>query len=430
MKTIKLIIVFVLFVNTLQAKSKNILLDRDFWKTQPSLALIKQKIKEGHSATELTTYGFDATVYAILEKLPNTVIKHLLSIKGNHVNKFTHDKRTYVFWAAYKDNLELMEYLFANNAKTDLKDSHGYSILTFAAATGNTNTKIYDLCIENGMDLKTDLDEHGASALLLVSPYLNNFDLINYFTEKGLDINMRDNDGNGIFNYASRKGHVEFLSLLIKKGVDYKSLNKNEGNALFWATKSHNGEYNSLKFFKYLKDLGIAINITNKDGDTPLHNIAYRNNSLKTLNYFLNEGLDVNQTDKDGNTSLISASGRNTLDIISKLEKNTKNINHLNKDGHSALTKAMRNSTDVIRFLIEKGANVHVVDNKGNNLAYYLFKSFDKEKQEDFNTKLMLLSKNGFNIKTSQKNGNTLFHLAVESNNIDLLKYVNASNII
>ncbi|MBQ0741522.1 ankyrin repeat domain-containing protein, partial [Aquimarina celericrescens] len=68
-----------------------------------------------------------------------------------------------------------MKHLIANNARMDLKDSHNFSVLTFAAAAGQTNKEIYELCIKNGIDIKTDKDEHGANALLLLTPYLKNF---------------------------------------------------------------------------------------------------------------------------------------------------------------------------------------------------------------------------------------------------------------
>ena len=103
----------------------------------------------------------------------NAIIKHLLSKKENDVNKLTHDKRTYVFWAAYKGNLELVKHLINNNARLDLKDSHNFSPLTFAAVAGQTNTEIYDVFIKNGIDVKSDLDEKGANALLLLIGHLN-----------------------------------------------------------------------------------------------------------------------------------------------------------------------------------------------------------------------------------------------------------------
>ncbi|WP_440121146.1 ankyrin repeat domain-containing protein [Tenacibaculum sp. Ill] len=420
----------VLFISTIQAQTKNIFFERSFWQTNPTIKTVEQKIKEGNDATALNPNGFDAVTYAILASAPNKTIKHLLTKKGNGVNKITHDKRTYVFWAAYKNNVEIMKHLIANNARMDLKDSHQLSPLTFAANAGQTNKEIYELCIQNGIDIKTDVDEHGANALLLVLPSLKDLSFIEYLSSKGLSLHSVDSDGNGAFNYVAKKGNKKMLEFLIKKGLPYKNLNKKGGNAMLLATQGSRSGYNSLKFFKYLESLGIKPNITNKEGKTPLHNLARGNKDVNTFNYFLNKGVNPNQSDDNDNTPLIIAASRNSLEIVQLLSEKTKNINHTNKKGHSALTYAVEyNSEAVVDYLVKNEANIEVKDNKGNSLAYYLVKSYHPKKVNDFTEKMNLLTNNGLNLTKLQANKNTLFHIAIEKNNIDLLKKINTLKI-
>lgn len=417
-------------MSTIQAQTKNIFFERSFWQGKPTIKVIEEKIKEGNSATALNPNGFDAVTYAILASAPNKVIKHLLTKKGNDVNKITHDKRTYVFWAAYKNNVEMMKHLIANNARMDLKDSHQLSVLTFAAAAGQTNKEIYELCIQNGIDIKTDVDEHGANTLLLVLPSLKDLSFVDYLSSKGLNLHSVDSDGNGAFNYVAKKGNKKMLELLIKKGLPYKNLNKKGGNAILLATQGSRSGYNSLDFFKYLENLGINPNITNKDGKTPLHNLARGNKDVNTFNYFLNKGVSANQVDGNGNTPLIIAASRNSLEIVQLLSEKTKNNNHTNKKGHSALTYAVEyNSEAVVNYLVKNGADIQIKDNKGNSLAYYLVKSYHPKKINDFTKKMRLLANNGLNLTQLQANNNTLFHIAVEKNNIDLLKKINTLKI-
>ncbi|WP_025664302.1 ankyrin repeat domain-containing protein [Aquimarina megaterium] len=430
MNTIKLLAAFLLFVNVIQAQTKNVFLEREFWKTNPSIEVIDQKITEGNSATVLNKNGFDAVVYAILENADNAIIKHLLSKKGNGVNKLTHDKRTYVFWAAYKGNLELVKHLINNNARLDLKDSHNFSPLTFAAVAGQTNTEIYDVFIKNGIDVKSDLDEKGANALLLLIGHLKDFELVDYFVGKGLNLDSIDNHGNGAFNYTAYKGNKTMLELLIKKGLPYKNPSANGDNAILAATIGSRSGYNPLSFIKYLEGLGINPNITNKDGITPLHNIAYGNKDLNTFNYFLDKGVNSNQKDDKGNTPLLNASHSNTLEVVKLLVKKTNDVNTTNKEGHSALTNAIKNNTiDVVDFLISQKADVNVIDSKGNNLVYYTLKSYNPNKVDQFKKKIVALTKKGFDIAKPQKNGNTLYHLAIEKNDLELLKMIPDYNI-
>lgn len=127
---------------------------------------------------------FDAVCYAFLAGADNTVIKHILSKPGNAVDKITHDGRTYIFWAAYRNNLEMVEYLVEKGAKADVKDSHGYNVINFAARAGQTDTRLYDFLIAHGAQVE-DKNNNGATALLLVAPGANDMGILDYFKNKG-----------------------------------------------------------------------------------------------------------------------------------------------------------------------------------------------------------------------------------------------------
>ncbi|MFL0353265.1 ankyrin repeat domain-containing protein [Xanthomarina sp. GH4-25] len=107
------------------------------------------------------------------------------------------------------------------------------------------------------------------------------------------------------------------------------------------------------------------------------------------------------------------------------LLKQVDDINLVNKKGESALTLAVENNSNkIVELLIEKKANVSVLDANGNNLAYYLIHSFNSEKIKDFELKASLLKSHGLDLTSNQTNGNTLYHLAVEKNNLDLIQWV------
>ena len=420
---------FFCVIYTINAQTKNVFLDRAFWKTNPTINQVEVKITEGNNATKLNRYGFDAVVYAILENANTKTIKHLLSKKGNDVNKLTHDGRTYIFWASYKNNISIVKHLLKNGAKTNVIDDKGYSILNFTAAAGVENIKLYDLLIKHGASILTDKTPKGANALLLITPNLTNFKMINYFISKGLRLDATDKDGNGVFNYTVQKGNIKMLNLLIKKGLPYKNVNKNGGNAMLFATKGSRSGYNSFAFIKYLENLGINPNITNNKGKTPLHNLAFGNKEIPTINYFINKGVDVNQSDNNGNTALINAASRNSLKVIKLFASKTTNINHTNNNGQSALTKAISNNSKTVEFFLNKGADVTLIDKKGNHLGHYLFNTFSTKNLNEFQKKLDLLKTKGLNISKPQKNGTTLYHLAVKKQNLSMLKYIKRYNI-
>ncbi len=147
-KKIAVLITVTMLAHTFLGQAENIFLSRSYWKEKPTLEKVKFDIAEGHNPSELDRYDFDAIGWSILEDTDDEIIKYLLTQKGNGVNKLTHDGRTYIFWAAYKNKLALMKYLLEKGARTDIIDSHGYSLVNFCAVTGQLNTEIYDLCIQ------------------------------------------------------------------------------------------------------------------------------------------------------------------------------------------------------------------------------------------------------------------------------------------
>lgn len=430
-----LIAILVCLVTFTSVAQENVLLERSFWNGNPNLAMVKEKVAEGNDPTEFNDRMFDPVVWAILGDTDNQVIAYLLSIEGNPVDKITHDGRTYLHWAASAGNTAIMKMLLENGASATLLGSHGYTPLTYAARLGQMNTEVYDLLTSNGADILSEENKEGANALLLISSFLQNEKDLAYFTDKGLDINSTDDNGNGIFNYATKKGNIAFLKLLVEKGMDYKTLNNNGGNAFLFAAEGARGFSNSLAIYKYLKSLGLKPNIVTKDGFTPLHSLASSNTDPEIFNFFFSEGADVNQKDSNGNTPFLNAAAGNSLKMVQLLSKDVKNFNTSNKDGQTALMLAVaKNSPEVVTYLVQKKAasSANISDTKdaqGNSLAYYLATSFDSGKQADFEQKWKLLQKKGLQLNTVQAQGNTLYHLAANANDLELLKRLSEYDI-
>jgi ankyrin repeat protein len=411
------------------AQSRNVFLDRGFWKSNPSIETINQKIDEGHNITELNNNAFDAVVYALLEKVDNATIKYLLTLDGNDVNKITHDGRTYIFWAAYKGNLAMMQHLIDKGARMDIIDSHGYSVMNFAASTGQVNTELFDFCFRYGAQI-SDLDRNGANALLLSAPFHKDTGLLNYFIDRGMKITHVDYNGNGLFNYAAKGGNLDYLQLLIDRGLPYKGYNDFGGNAVLFAAKGTRGFKNGLNTYQFLKDKGLTINVSGKDAKNPLHFVAAREKDEKLLQFFLDEGVKADAPDVDGNSPFMLAARSNTSEILKMLRSYVNDLNQRNSKGETALSMALRRNTpDVVQFLIEQGADIFQKDDSGNSLAYYWLQSYDADATEDFELKLELLKNAGFKFDSSEGEGHTLYHIAVESNNLTLVKRLSEFDI-
>lgn len=400
----------------------NPLLSSAFWQGKPGVEAVKAEVAKGANPSELNAGSFDPVVLAINASAPNETVLYLFSQQGNEVNKLTHDGRTYVFWAANRGNTELMEHFISKGAKMDMQDSHGYTVANFAAATGQQNTKVYDLCIKHGANLKNELNHDGANALLLAVANDPELKLTDYFVSKGLDLKSKDAAGNTAFNYAARNGNIAVMKQLLEKGVPFTD------NAIIMAAQGSRGGGATLETYQYLESLGIKATAISKTGDNVLHSIVRRPKQTELIKYFTAKGVKLDQANNEGNTPFMYAAASNR--DVAELEfifASVKNINVANKNGATLLTMAVRSNTpEAVQFLLNKGADIRTTDTKGNNLVYYLFESYSSQQAAAFDAKAKMLQEKGLDLKTAQKDGNSLFHLAVVKNDLALLKKVQA----
>lgn len=415
---------FTLVTLILSAQQKNTLLDQDFWKSKPDVAAVKAEIAKGNSATAFNPMAFDATTLAINNDAPNATIKYLVELDGNGIAKLTHDARIYLHWAAFRGNTEIVDYLIAKGSDINLLDSHDTTPAVFAAGNGQANVAIYEAFFKAGLDPKKKYKD-GANLLLLAIANDKDLTLTNYLITKGLSLKDTDSDGNTAFNYAARGGNIALLKTLLDKGVKYND------NALLIAAQGTRRSANTIEVYKYLiDDLKIKPTATSKEGETVLHSLVRKPNHAEIVTYFLAKGVDVNKANNEGTTALMNASADKDVAVIELLLPKVKNINALNTKGESALTMAVKSgSADVVSLLLKNGADVNTKDKDGNNLAYYLIQSYrpqagPDQKKDDFNDKMKVLQDKGLNFASTQKDGSTLYHIAIAKNDITLLKKI------
>ena len=411
-----------LFTLTFGAAQENVFLQRSFWKENPSIEAIEKAIAEGNDATKLNRNMFDGVTYAILEQADNASVKHLIGKKGNEVDKITHDGRTYIFWAAYKGNLELVKWLVGQGARADIEDAHGYSVVNFAANSGQSNTELYDFLFEHKADINATT-RSGANALLLVTAGAKDMTIIDYFLNKGLAFDSLDDTENGIFQYAAKGGNMTILKALQAKGADVDRINKKGENALFMAAQGTRSKQHEKALFAYLEGLGLKAEASNSDGKNLLHLLANRNKNSDVYNHYLEKGLDVNAQDAEGSTPLMNAARGNAVEVVELLVNSAEDLNVTDKKGRSALAHAVsRNQPEVVKLLLKNGADVSAVDKSGNTMAYYLTQSYNVKSPDAFESKWALLNEAGLSLTDSQHDGNSLLHLAAKDNNMPLLE--------
>ena len=408
------------------AQSKNTLLDQGFWKSKPNLEAVKAEVTKGNNPTELNLSRMDPIVMAINNDAPLEIIQYLVEQPDNNINKETHEGRTYLHWASMKGNPKLLNYLISKGADVNMLEEHDLTALNIVASSPNSTIETFQVFEKNGVDLKKKFKD-GSTVLLLALPTDKDYTLTEYFISKGLSIKDTDNNGNTAVDYAAKGGNIPAMKKLLAQNVKFTD------NTLLFAAEGTRRTSNNLETFKYIvEDLKIKPTITNANGDNVLHLIVKKPNQIENVNYFLEKDVDVNKTNNEGNTVFMNAASTQNLDVLQAILPKVKDINATNLKGESALSLAVKNgSSEVVNFLIEKGANTKIEDKAGNNLAYYWVQSYkaprggfagNNNQKDDMSTKLAILQAKGINFAQPQKDGNTLYHTTIAKADINLLK--------
>ena len=138
-----------------------------------------------------------------------------------------------------------------------------------------------------------------------------------------IDVNAVDDDGDSLLYFASHKGSIGTVKVLIEAGS-----NVNQA--------------------------------TTDDGSTPLYTASQEGN-VDIVKVLIKAGGNVNQASTDDGTPLLIASLQGNVDIVKVLIKAGGNVNKIStKDGVSPLwIAAQQGNVDTVRVLIKAGGNIN-----------------------------------------------------------------------
>lgn len=165
---------------------------------------------------------------------------------------------------------------------------------------------------------------------------------------------------------SSTKPDIEKVKALIKAGADLEKQNKwNDGTALFHAASQGHIEATII-----LVEAGANLHFRNS-GKAPFLGAA-SSGRTEIVKLMLSKDISIEEVDGFGQTALVLAAANGRLDTVQELLSRKANIEHRTNEGKTPLLSALsaRSNKDVIRWLIDNGADIHAQDNQGYNALF------------------------------------------------------------
>ena len=195
-------------------------------------------------------------------------------------------------------HLEVVKLLLENGAE-------GEPALRLAAT--HHHFEIVKLLLENGND--------GGSALQQAVDWCD-LEGTKFLLENGVNVNLEE-DGKTALEYATSRGHVEVVRLLLDHGAD---INAQGGAALLQAVLHHH-----LEVVKLLLNHGAEVNVRGRDYcTTPLQLAIYHVEIIKLL---LENGADVNAKGRFDETALQQAVSHGHWEVVKLLLDHGADVN-------------------------------------------------------------------------------------------------------
>ncbi|KAK7177745.1 ankyrin repeat protein [Paraphaeosphaeria sporulosa] len=164
----------------------------------------------------------------------------------------------------------------------------------------------------------------------------------------------KDEHGRTALSHATSEGHVDVVRLLLDRGADVNTTDKDNLTALHRAADQGHGEV-----IRWLLDSGADVNAKDPDGLTALRRAASRGN-MAVMKRLLNGGADINAKDNEGQTALHLAASQWHEALVGWLLDGRADVNTKDNDGLTALHRAVGHGHEAIWRLRHRGANTHV----------------------------------------------------------------------
>jgi ankyrin repeat protein len=196
-------------------------------------------------------------------KNQNGVLAAELIAEGNEVNARQSDGATALHWAAYRDDLEIVNLLIKAGADAGAVNDFGVMPLSLACTNGSAG--VITALLDAGADVNGVLAT--GDTPLMTASRTGIADAVSVLLERGADVNASEpqNEQTALM-WALSEGHTDVARVLVAQGADIHAETKGSYTPLMFASRA-----NDLEGVKLLLEKGADVNHAGRDGHTSLH---------------------------------------------------------------------------------------------------------------------------------------------------------------
>ncbi len=360
---------------------------------------------------------FDAALSAFQKLLDEHPTSKIVSSTKLMIERAEKAKDANLFLKAIKNgDIERIKKLISQGADVNAKDNRGMTPLHKAAYYGQR--QMAKVLIAKGANVN-GTDTASQTPLHIAANFGVKF-VPELLLANGASISARDIAGNTPLHAATDRPEVskDLLELLIAKGADVQARNEAGQTPLHRVSMIRRRDKRLDIPAEVLLAYGAEVDAKDKSGNTPFH-FAVKNGHWKLIYLLMDKGAIISKDDNllpDEKASL-HAVWSNQADVLKLLLDHGADVNAADRWGWSLLhyTGGSGNA-DMTRMLLDKGANPNSVE-RGRGQTPLHRAAFRSRK-----TVAEMLLANGANMDTRDWNGKTPLSLAKENGNTEIVE--------
>ena len=291
----------------------------------------------------------------------NLPMVKLLIEKGAEVDYQTDHGYSALMKAAENGNVEAVKCLIKHGAQVDLGDNRGKSALEFGCEKGNVEVVKVLLEVEGVEGLSSGDMQHSVHSSFNAAVEHNHTKLVRWFLESC--IRMVINIPVSALFFAIDNQSIEMVQLLLDHGAEVNIQNERKVSALMLAASKGN-----IEVAKKLLERGADVSLKGKGGSTALLSVlsaddhAVPQQSKIAIVKLLLEYGDIRGNDSC--SALRHAIESRSAELVKLLIDNIKDLVYqINKRAYLHLIRDVYSSPDILKLLLDAGADPNIIYN-------------------------------------------------------------------